>query len=168
LIVSLLVAVDFQWGIGRDGRVPWHLRADLQLFKRLTMGHHILMGRKTFESIGRPLSGRQNLVLTRDKNWQVPGVIAFDTMFAALEYGEQQAEKELFVIGGGEVFSQTLSAANRIYLTRVQTNADCSVFFPEMDQTIWRNVEIGFHPNDAKNDHAFIFSRFERILPSRP
>jgi len=163
VIISLLVAMDLKRGIGKGGKVPWYLRADLQLFKRLTMGHHILMGRKTFESIGKPLPGRINLVLTREKDWSAPGVIVFDRLPAALKFVEEQGETELFIIGGGEIFEQTLDLAQRIYLTKVDTNANCTVFFPQIDPKRWRTVEVGRHSADDKNEHAFIFYILDRI-----
>ena len=164
MIISLLVAMDRRRGIGRGGKIPWRLSADLQLFKRLTMGHHILMGRKTYDSIGSPLQGRKNLVLTHKKDWSAPGVIVFGRLPAALEYVDEQGETELFVIGGGEIFEQTMNLAQRIYLTQVDMDANCTVFFPQIDPQGWRTVEVGRHPADDKNEHAFIFSILDRIV----
>jgi dihydrofolate reductase len=163
VIISLLVAMDLRRGIGKGGKVPWHLSADLQLFRRLTLSHHILMGRKTYESIGRALPGRIILVLSRAKDWSAPGVVMFDRLPAAFKYAEEQGEKEIFVIGGGEVFEQTLDIAQRIYLTQVETDANSKVFFPQIDPEEWRTVEVGRHSADNKNEHAFIFFILDRI-----
>lgn len=155
-------------GIGKHGRLPWHLSADLQQFKRLTWGHHILMGRKTFESIGRPLPGRENIVLTRQNNWNAPGTIVFKTFDAGVGYALDKCEKELFIIGGGDIFAQSLDFANRIYLTRVHTDADCTIRFPAIEMNAWTEIEIGFHPADERNEYLFVFRMLEKSLQNRP
>jgi len=168
LIKSLLVAVDEKNGIGKDGRLPWHLSADLQLFKKLSMGHHILMGRKTYESIGRLLPGRKTMILTRSDNFEAPGAILVSSLEEALELAGEAGETELLIIGGGQVFEQALPIADRIYLTRVHTDAKCQVFFPALNKSDWVELEKGYHPADEKNDHAFTFSRLEKSPAKLP
>jgi dihydrofolate reductase len=162
LIVSLLVAMDVGRGIGKSGQVPWHLSGDLKLFKILTMGHHIVMGRKTYESIGKPLIGRNTLLLSRDHSYIVQDGLCVHSLDEAIEIAQSHGEKELFIIGGGEVFSQAISFANRIYLTSVQALVQCEVFFPEFDAHEWLVLEAGYHPADQRNEHAFVFQRLEK------
>jgi dihydrofolate reductase len=162
LIISLLAAADLDGGIGKDGGVPWHLNGDLKLFKLLSMGHHLLMGRKTYQSIGRALPGRQVIILTRGTDLNAQGSLLVSSPGEAFALAESRGENELFIIGGGEIFAQTIAAAQRIYLTRVNTRASCDVYFPHIDSHEWVVLETGYHPQDAHNDHSFIFSRVER------
>ncbi len=168
MIMSLLVAADEKNGIGKDGKLPWHLGADLKLFKRLTMGHHILMGRKTYESIGHPLPGRETLILTRSRDYTVPGATIVASLDEGIQIAEDRGEIELFVIGGGQVFAQALPLADRIYLTRVHTNSESQVFFPELKREDWVEVEGSDHLADVENDFGFHFSRLEKSPVNRP
>jgi dihydrofolate reductase len=160
--ISLLAAMDEAGGIGRDGKVPWHLGADLALFKRMTMGHHVLMGRKTFASIGRDLPGRRMIVLSRDQDYAPPGVSIARSLDQAVALAENEGENELYIVGGGEVYAQSIGYAQRIYLTRVRTLAGCQVFFPLFEKREWLLLEAGYHPQDPRNEHAFEFNRLEK------
>ena len=162
MIITLLVAADLDGGIGKNGGVPWHLNGDLKLFKQLSMGRHLLMGRKTYQSIGHALPGRQAIILTRRRDFNAQGSLVVGSLGEALTLAESRGEHELFAIGGGEIFAQTIAAAQRIYLTRVNTHASCEVYFPHIDTKDWVVLETGYHPQDAHNDHSFIFSRVER------
>jgi dihydrofolate reductase len=162
MIVSLLVAMDEARGIGYQNRLPWRLSADLKKFKELTMGHHIIMGRKTYESIGRPLPGRTSIVVSRNPEWEADGVLVANSLEAALELARSRGEEEAFIIGGGVVFMQALELADRIYLTRVKAQTPVDVFFPDFEPTLWREVLVEEHPQDEKNDHDFTFSILER------
>lgn len=168
MIISLIAAVDLDGGIGKDGSVPWHLRADLRMFKRTTLGHHVLMGRKTFESIGKALPCRTNFVLSRAVDWSAPGVRVFGSLAEAFRTAEENGETELFIIGGGEIFSQAVDDAQKIYLTRVEINANCTVFFPELDPAEWKTIRIEHHPADQENDLPYEFRILERISPEFP
>jgi dihydrofolate reductase len=173
VIISLVAAVDLRNGIGKEGRLPWHLRADLKLFKAITSGHHMLMGRKTYESIGRSLPGRTTIVLTRNEDFSAPGILRATSLNAAIELAEARGEVELMVVGGGQVFAGVLPQADQIYLTRVQVDAGCDVFFPDMDWNGWVELERSHHPQNPENDYAFDFSRLVRIdagknVESRP
>jgi len=151
MIISLLVAMDEHNGIGKDNRLPWHLSADLKRFKALTMGHYLIMGRKTYESIGRPLPGRIMVIITRSPDYQVENCLVAHSLEEALGIAEQAGESEAFVIGGGQIFAQALPMADRIYLTRVQTVSEADVFFPEFDARDWVVLETSDFPADEKN-----------------
>jgi dihydrofolate reductase len=133
--VSLIVAMDPNRVIGNEGKLPWHLPAELQRFKALTMGHHLIMGRKTWQSIGRPLPGRTSIVLTRDPAYRAPGALVATSLEAALALAAPDAEP--FIIGGAQVFRDALPLAHRIYLTRVQREYHGDVFFPTLALDEW-------------------------------
>ncbi|MBN2548338.1 MAG: dihydrofolate reductase [Anaerolineales bacterium] len=157
MIISIIVAMDQAGGIGKGGKIPWHLRADLQRFKRLTMGHHILMGRKTFTSIGRPLPGRTNILITRQTNFAEDGCQTARSLAQALAIAQAQGEEEAFVIGGGEIFTQALPMADRIYLTRVHVDAGCDVFFPPLDLSEWAELFCSDQLADENNQYPFSY-----------
>lgn len=168
-VVSLIVAVAENGVIGRGGELPWHLPDDLKRFKALTMGKPMLMGRRTFESIGRPLPGRTSLVLTRSADWaEPPGVIKVQSLDEAIERtlaiaGSPRGVPELTVIGGAEVFRLALPLARRIDLTRVHAEVSGDVFFPPLDPREWRETQRVEHPADARHAHAMTFSVLERV-----
>lgn len=159
-MLSLIVAISENAVIGRDGELPWRLSADLRRFKRLTMGHHIVMGRKTFESIGRLLPGRKMIVVTRREEYKPAGVIVARDLSAAIEAAA--GDDEVFVIGGGEIYRQAIEMADRIYLTRVHAEVEGDVTFPEIDWSQWRNLEETHHAADAKNQFAHTFAVLTR------
>jgi dihydrofolate reductase len=162
VIVSILVAVDEGGGIGYRNRVPWHISSDLVRFKSLTMGHHILMGRKTFESIGKPLPGRITVVITR-RNYSCPeDCLVVGSLAQGLALAESQGETESFVVGGGEIFALALPYADRIYLTRVHAVVKSDVFFPFIDEAEWRVTSQEYLPASVKDDYATTFAIYER------
>jgi len=136
--ISLIVAMDRKRGIGIDNQLPWRLPEDLAHFKRTTTGHAIIMGRKTFDSIGRPLPGRRNIVVTRNADWTRDGVLTAlnPEQARALAHDEQEA----FIIGGAELFIQTLAIADRMIVTEIAAEFDCDTFFPEIDPAAWRET----------------------------
>jgi dihydrofolate reductase len=162
MIVSLLVAMDEGGGIGKEGKIPWRLSADLRRFKSLTMGHFILMGRKTYESIGRPLPGRASVVITHNPAYQAEGCLVAYSLEEALRLAETGSESEAFVIGGGEIFVLALPVANRIYLTRVHARTDCDVFFPALDFSEWRELDRIEQEANEKNQFSFTYQVLER------
>ena len=168
--VSLVVAMDRHRGIGRGGRLPWHLPADLAHFKTLTRGKTVLMGRRTFESIGRPLPDRRNLVLSRSNDFKPPGVTVFHDLENALGSLGSGPEDELMVIGGADVYRLLLPAADRIYLTEVQAQFDCDTHFPDLDEGQWEPIRRVERSADARNPYDMVFivleRRAERIRPS--
>jgi len=162
MILSLIVAVAENGVIGREGGLPWHLSADLKRFKRLTMGHTIVMGRKTWESIGRPLPGRTMLVVSRQADYQANGVQVVGSLAEAIDQAQQAGEETLFVIGGAEIYRQALPKANRLYLTRVLAPIDGDTHFPEIDLSVWNPIESQSHIADANNDHDYRFEVFQQ------
>jgi dihydrofolate reductase len=162
VIISLIVATDEKRGIGKAGKLPWRLSADLKRFRELTMGHHLIVGRKTFESIGKPLPGRQMIVVTRDPGFNAEGCYVSGSVQNALALAEDRGETEVFVIGGAEIYSQTIDAADRLYLTRVHAEVDADTFFPESKHEDWTATQISFQPADDKNQYAFTFELLER------
>jgi len=162
VIISLIVAMDEKRGIGKAGRLPWRLSSDLKRFRKLTMGHHLIVGRKTFESIGKPLEGRHMIVVTRDQNFQPAGVIVSHSIDAALEVARERGENEVFVIGGGEIYVQTLSLADRLYLTQVHAEVSADTFFAEFSENAWIEKETIDQEADEKNQYPFTFKLLER------
>ena len=161
LKITLVAAVADNGVIGRDGALPWHLPDDFRRFKSLTMGRPILMGRRTFESIGKPLPGRRNLVLTRSAQTWPAGVEAVADLQTALHIAS--AAGELCVIGGAEVYALTLSQATHLELTRVHATIDGDVRFPHYDATRWREVERIEHPVDERHAMPMTFLTLERV-----
>lgn len=160
--VSLIVAKSLNNVIGVSNKLPWHLKDDLQNFKKITMGHHILMGRKTFESIGKALPGRMSLVVSNEPRANQESVLWFNSIFRAIKQAERSGETELFIIGGEKIFKAALSLADRIYLTSVEAEITGDVFFPELSLKNWKNISEKSFPKNAENDHAFIFQILDR------
>lgn len=158
--LSLIVAVSDNGVIGRDGELPWRLPDDLRHFKRLTMGHPLIMGRRTFESIGRPLPGRRSLVLSRDPAYRPDGVEVYESFEQAL--AAAGALDEAFVVGGAAVFAAALPLADRIWLTRVHADVVGDVHFPEPDPARWRLVSSEDHDADAEHELPFSIQLWER------
>ena len=146
--------------IGHQGKLPWHLPADLQRFKKLTMGHHIIMGRKTWKSIGRPLPGRTSVVITRNANYSAPGAVLAASLHEALTLA--RLDPEPFVIGGAEIFREALPRATRIYLTKILAEYDGDTWFPELPATQWNCVQADHYPTEAQQP-AWDYSVCERV-----
>ena len=159
-LISLIVAMAQNGVIGRDNTLPWRLPKDLKRFKASTLGKPILMGRKTYESIGRPLPGRPNLVLTRDRQWSALGVTVVHSVEEALQH--IGASDELVAIGGAEVYRLVLPFARRIYLTHVHADVPGDTFFPDFDPTQWADVECSMHPADEDHAYPVTFVTLER------
>lgn len=157
MIISLIVAMDENHAIGVQGRIPWYLPDDLKRFKTLTMGHHIIMGRKTFESIGKPLPGRIMIVITRQQDYQAKDCLIVHSLNEAIDLVMGRGETEAFIIGGGDIFKQSLDLAERIYLTIVHTTVQATTFFPEFDQNLWAEIECYHHSADQKHPFPFTF-----------
>jgi dihydrofolate reductase len=160
-MISLLVAMDKNNLIGRDNDLPWRLPADLAYFKRVTMGHSIIMGRKTFDSIGRPLPGRENIIITRNKEYMAKGCKVIHSTNEVLEMDEK--DKELFVIGGAEIFKELLPFADRLYLTEIDDVFYGDTYFPEFSLQDWKVVSSEKGPKDEKNPYDYTFVVYERI-----
>jgi len=157
--LSAIVALASNRVIGADNQLPWRLPQDLARFKRLTMGHTLVMGRKTYESIGRPLPGRHFIVVTRRRDYAPAGVTVAHSVEQALEQARARADDEVFVIGGADVYAQTMHLLHRLYLTRIDREYPGDTFFPDVDLSGWRCVEEEPHP---EADPPFAFITFER------
>ncbi|MEA3350441.1 MAG: dihydrofolate reductase, partial [Chloroflexota bacterium] len=137
MVISIIVAMDENRGIGIDDRLPWRLSDDLKRFKRLTMGHHLIMGRKTYASIGHPLPGRDIIILTRNPQFEAEGCQTASTLADAIQIAASRGEDEIFVCGGAEVYAQALPIADRIYLTQVHAKTSANVHFPPLGTQTW-------------------------------
>lgn len=155
--VTLVAAVARNGVIGRDGGLPWHLPDDLRHFKAVTMGGVLVMGRKTYESIGRPLPGRTTVVVTRQPNWEAEGVITASSVLEALEMASSLSE-DVFVVGGAEIYTQTLHLADALELTHIHRDVEGDTRFPEVDWSLWRETR-----RDERD--GFTLTRYERPHP---
>lgn len=160
--LSLIVAVAENGVIGDAGDLVWRLPADLKFFKRTTTGHHILMGRKTWESIGRPLPGRTMVVITRQPGYVATGCEVVGSLDAGIERARAAGETEAFVIGGAEIYALALPSADRIYLTRVHASFDGDTVFPDLDPAAWTETSRQRHDADEANPFAYTFITLER------
>ena len=160
MIVSIIAAMDRTRLIGSNNRLPWHLPADLAHFKQVTRGKPIIMGRKTYESIGRPLPGRTNIVLTRSADFCAEGVLTAHTLEQALDYVSE--EDEVMIIGGSTIYELALPSADRLYLTYVENAGEGDAWFPEFDIERWRVVASEQHRADEKNSSDYRFVCYER------
>jgi dihydrofolate reductase len=169
--ISIIAAIATNGVIGRNGRLPWRLATDLQRFKRLTMGHTIIMGRKTWESIGRPLPGRTTVVVTRQSDYRASheGVRIAASLDDALRIAEAAGDDETFIVGGAEIYRAALPRADRLYFTEVAADVDGDAYFPlnfdTFDWDAWNIVETEAHEADTQNDYAFVFVTLQRCEP---
>jgi dihydrofolate reductase len=162
--VSIIVAADEHGGIGRHGGLPWHLPEDLKRFKTLTMGKPIVMGRRTWDSIGRPLPGRRSLVVSRQPGFALAGAEVFESLDAALRAAADAPET--CVIGGAEIYHEALQYADVIHLTRVHASVEADTFFPPLDAVEWEEVAREDRPADERHAHPYSFLTLQRV--SRP
>ncbi|WP_010631246.1 dihydrofolate reductase [Sporolactobacillus vineae] len=160
-MISFLVAMDRNGLIGRNNQLPWHLPDDLRYFKRKTMGHPVIMGRKTFESMGKPLPGRQNIVLSRNPGFHPDGVSVVPSVEAFLSEG-QTFGKECFVIGGAHIFKAFISFADRLYITKIDAELDGDTYFTSFNAGDWKLVETTPGRLDRKNIYPHEFQVYER------
>lgn len=150
--------------IGKNNELVWRLPADFKRFKSLTTGHYLLMGRKTFESLGNPLPNRTHLVISRDKNYKVPeGHFVFQNIEDAFTFCNKLDVDKLFVIGGGEIYKQTLPLADKMILTEVEASPEGDTYFPEFDPKDWKETFREYHPADDRHRYAFYFVDYEKI-----
>ena len=163
--IALIAAVARHGVIGSGNKIPWHLPADLQFFKRTTSGHTIIMGRKTWDSIGKPLPNRHSVVITRSRDWVAKGyedeVEVAHGLTESLDRAAERGEQRVFVIGGGQIYRWAIGRADRIYLTRVDAQVEGDVTFPELDET-WERVSFEERPADERNPHDHVFEVWER------
>lgn len=162
MIVSAIVAISRNRVIGSDNQIPWYLPADMAFFKRTTMGHFVIMGRLTFLSMGRPLPKRSNVVVTRDLFFTATGCLIAHSLEEALSLAQEAGETEAFIIGGGQIYRESMEYLDRIYLTEVDVAVEGDVFFPELKENEWEVIRSESHPADEKNDFPFTFKTLER------
>ena len=160
-MISIIVAVAENGAIGSNNRLPWHLPDDLKRFKALSLGKPVVMGRRTFDSIGRPLPGRTNIVVSRDSKLAIEGALVVHSLDEAL--AAAGSVPEIVVIGGAEMFRQVLPRTDTIHLTRVHARVDGDVFFPELVPAQWREAAVEHHAADARHQYAFSFVTLQRI-----
>ncbi|MFV0305204.1 MAG: dihydrofolate reductase [Moheibacter sp.] len=161
-MITLIVAKSENNVIGKNNELIWHLPADLKHFKDLTTGHPIIMGRKTYDSIGKPLPNRTNIVITRNKKWKSEGVSVADSLEEAMEIAKE-INPTLYIIGGGNIYEQSIESADALEVTEVHDEFDGDTFFPQIDSTVWKEVSRQDFPADEKNEFSFSFVRYERI-----
>ncbi|MFQ5350779.1 MAG: dihydrofolate reductase [Thermoanaerobaculia bacterium] len=164
--VALIAAVADNGVIGRGGGLPWRLPADLKRFRRLTMGHHLIVGRKTWQSIGKPLEGRQMLAITRSETLEPPGAERCGSLEEALARAAAAGDDEPFIAGGAEIYRLALPLANRLYLTRVHATPAGNVHFPSFEAERWRLIERLERQPDERNPHRLSFETYERLPES--
>lgn len=160
--LSLLVAAAENNVIGKNNQLPWNLPEDLKYFKNKTWGMVLVMGRKTFESLGKPLPGRKSIVITRDKDWKYENVEVVHSVEDAIEKAKQFGVKEILVLGGAEIFKQVMPQAERIYITRVHHSFEGDAYFPEFSNEDWKLVKSHFFHADEKNKYSLTFEVWER------
>ena len=161
-MISLIVAASTNNAIGKNNQLLWHLPNDLRFFKNTTWGMPVIMGRKTFESVNKSLPGRFNIVITHQAGWVATDTIVATDLEDALRKAAETNCKEIFIIGGGEIFKQSISSADKIYMTRVHANIDGDTFFPEIDESKWQLISQLDFAADEKHMFAYSFQTWER------
>ncbi len=159
MILSIIAAIGKNNELGKGNTLLWHMPADMKHFRETTSGHPVIMGRKTFESIGRPLPNRRNIVITRDINYKAEGVEVMHSLEETIK--QAQSENEVFVIGGAEIYKQAMPFANKLYLTKVDSEAEADAFFPTIGPE-WQEKSKDVHSADEKNPHAYTFLVYEK------
>ncbi|MCO6496511.1 MAG: dihydrofolate reductase [Chitinophagaceae bacterium] len=162
MILSHIVAASENNVIGTGGGMAWSLPDDFKYFKNTTWGFPIIMGRKTFESMENDLKGRINIVVTRDPSWSAPGTTVVHSVEEGIEKAKEADTKEIFIIGGGKIFAETISIVNRIYITRIHAQIEGDTHYPEFSTDEWERVSAREHPIDEKHKYAFTFEVWER------
>ncbi|MEG9329032.1 dihydrofolate reductase [Salinimicrobium catena] len=158
--LTMIAAAGENNALGKDNDLVWHLPDDFKRFKKLTTGHHIIMGRKTFETFPKPLPNRTHIVITRKKDYQKEGAIVVHSLEEALKLAKDDPQP--FIIGGGEIYELALPEADKIELTRVHGTFEADAFFPEIDENNWELVESSFHPTDENHDYSFTYLTYRR------
>jgi len=161
-MITIIAAIGNKNALGKDNQLLWKLPKDLKHFKTLTENHPVVMGRKTYESIGKALPNRTNIVVSRKENWFQEGILIVSTLKEALKFAKKINE-DFFVIGGGEIYKQTMDAAEKLEITKVEGDFEADTFFPKIDPKIWQKTNEECHSKDDKNDYDFCFQTFEKI-----
>jgi dihydrofolate reductase len=161
-MTTIVVAMGEKNEIGSGNQLLWHLPKDLKHFKDLTSGHPIIMGRKTYESIGKALPNRTNIVVSRKKNWFQEGILIVGSIKEAVKFAKK-IDENIFIIGGGNVYEQTMEIADRLEVTLVKANLEADTYFPKINDKIWKKTEETCHEKDVKNQYDFCFQTYEKV-----
>ncbi len=159
--LTIIVAISENNAIGKNNQLLWHLPADLKHFKEITTGHTIIMGRKTYDSIGKPLPNRRSIVITRSTDLVIDGVEVVNSLNEAIELCKP--DEQAFIIGGAEIYNQAMPYVTAIHLTKVHQQYEADAFFPEINPTVWKEINSVTYPVDEKNNVAYTFSTLERL-----
>lgn len=160
-MITIIAAIAENNALGKDNKLIWHIPADLKRFKKVTLNHYVIMGRKTYESLGKPLPNRTNVIITRNLNFKAEGCIVVNSLQEALEVSKE--DKNPYILGGAEIYKQAIKIANKLDITFVHHQFEADVFFPEIDVTIWKEVAREDFKADEKNNYNYSFVTFERI-----
>lgn len=166
MIISLIAALAENHVIGKNNDLPWKLPDDMRFFMETTKGHHVIMGRKNYDSLKdkyKPLPNRTNIVVTRQRDFKAPGCIVVNAIEESLNIAKRNNEPEAFVIGGAEIYKLTMDKANRLYLTEIHAQVDGDTYFPEFNKTEWKEIERKHHPADDRHRYPFDFVIYEKI-----
>lgn len=166
MIISCIVAISKNNVIGKDNQIPWYLPADLKYFKKVTTNHHVIMGRNCYESIGKPLPNRTNVIITRDAFFISSNCLVARSIEDALHMAYDNGEEEAFIIGGGQIYEQTVDLWDRLYLTEVDLEVDGDVFFPKVNYDEWKLLSEERHQKDEKNEFDYSFRIYDRLASS--
>lgn len=161
-MTTIVVAMGEKNEIGFENQLLWHLPKDLKHFKEITSGHPVIMGRKTYESIGKPLPNRTNIVVSRKIDWFEEGILIVGSIKEAVKFAKK-IDEEIFIIGGGKIYEQTMDVVDKLEVTLVKADLEADTFFPKIDPKIWKKTDEICHEKDAKNQYDFCFQTFERI-----
>ncbi|PZU90789.1 MAG: dihydrofolate reductase [Chryseobacterium sp.] len=161
-MITLVAAIGNNNALGKDNQLIWHLPKDLKHFKTITENHPVIMGRKTFDSIGKALPNRTNIVVSRKENWFQEGILIVSTLKEALKFAKK-IDENVFVIGGGEIYKQTIELADKLEITQVDNDFEADTFFPRIDLKIWQKTDEECHQKDEKNEYDFCFQTYEKI-----
>jgi dihydrofolate reductase len=161
-MLSLIAAISENNALGKENKLLWHLPADLKRLKALTMGHNLIMGRKTFESLGKPLPGRPHIIISKQKNYFPEGASVVDSIEKAIELAKE--DNQPFIFGGGEIYKLTLHLVQKIYITKVHANFEGDTFFPELSSDEWKLVDCQKFEPDDKNKFSYSYLEYDRIF----
>ena len=163
--ISIIVGMGNQQEIGAENQIPWHLSADLKYFKRVTMGHPIIMGRKCYQSIGRALPGRQNIVITRNPDFEANDCVIAHSLPVSLAIAKETEENEIFIIGGGQIYKEALPIATKLYVTYIDVDVpNADIFFPEFSLENWQCIKKESFKKDEKNKHDYTFAVYQKTV----
>lgn len=161
-MITIIAAIGKNNALGKNNQLLWKLPKDMKHFKSLTENHPVVMGRKTYESIGKPLPNRTNIVVSRRENWFSEDILIVSKLKEAIKFAKKINE-DIFILGGGDIYKQTIELADKLEITFVDDDFEADTFFPKIDSKIWQKTDEEFHEKDAKNNHNFYFQTYERI-----